>query len=277
MTTGMDWQDAVGRTWAQMYQQTDRSFAGLTDHLLGRIGAKPGHTVLDIGCGAGELALAVARARPRAEVLGMDVSADLIAAARLRAGERSNPRFVEGDGASWSEPGFSPDLLISRHGVMFFADPPKAFAHLRDMATPQAQMVFSCFRAARENAWAAEMAEIVGMPPGDPLAPGPFAFADPQRVEALLTEGGWGRIDFEPFDFAYIAGKGEDPVEDAFAFFSRIGPAAPVLRERKGDERAALEERLRTVLETHRDGDMVVFAAAAWIVTAHADRRFRKR
>ena len=138
-------------------------------------------------------------------------------------------------------------------------------------------MVFSCFRAPRENTWASEMAEIIGLPPSDPAAPGPFAFADPQRVEALLGEGGWGRIDFEPFDFAYIAGKGLDPVEDAFTFFSRIGPAAPALRERAGDERAVLEERMRTCLETHRDGDMVVFSAAAWIVTAHADRRFRQR
>ena len=277
MTTGMDWQDAVGRTWAQMYQQTDRSFSGLTDHLLGRIAAHPGANVLDVGCGAGELSLAVARARPKARGIGLDVSADLIAAARLRAGERSNLRFVDGDGASWSDASFAPDLLVSRHGVMFFADPPAAFAHLRAMATPQAHMVFSCFRSPRENPWASELAEIAGLSPGDPTMPGPFAFADPQRVEAILSEGGWGRIDFEPFDFAYVAGKGADPVEDAFAFFTRIGPAAAALRERDGAERAVLEERLRTVLETHRDGDMVVFAAAAWIVTAHADRRFRSR
>lgn len=277
MTTGMDWQDSVGRTWAQMYPQTDRSFTGLTDHLLSRIAVRPGASVLDVGCGAGELSLAVARARPKAQVVGLDLSAHLIEAARQRARDRSTLRFLEGDAATWQEPGFVPDLLISRHGVMFFADPPAAFAHLRAMATPQAQLVFSCFRSPRENPWASELAEIAGLPPGDPSMPGPFAFADPQRVEAILSEGGWGRIDFEPFDFAYVAGKGADPVEDAFAFFSRIGPAAPVLRERQGAERAELEERLRTVLETHRDGDMVVFAAAAWIVTAHADRRFRSR
>ena len=129
MTTGMDWQESVGRTWAQMYPQTDRSFSGLTDHLLARIAAHAGNTVLDIGCGAGEVSLAIARARPKAQVLGLDVSADLIAAARLRAGERSTLRFVEGDAGSWSEQGFKPDLLVSRHGVMFFPDPPKAFAH----------------------------------------------------------------------------------------------------------------------------------------------------
>ncbi len=277
MTTGADWQEAVGRNWARSYEQTDRSFSGLTDHLLGRIGAYDGDDVLDVGCGAGELSLAIARARPRARVIGVDVSADLVAAARDRAGDRADLRFELGDAAMWQEPGFTPDLIVSRHGVMFFDDPVNAFAHLHGMASSDASLVFSCFRNPRENHWVTGIGELIGSPPSDPDGPGPFAFADPQRVEAILAAAGWGKIDFEPVDFAYIAGKGEDPVSDALAFVSRIGPAAPVLRALEGTARVEAEAKLRGLFEAHRSDDLVAFGAAAWIVTAKADRRHRIR
>lgn len=277
MTTGADWEDAVGRIWAEMYPQTDRSFSGLTERLLARIAGHPGERVLDIGCGAGELSLAIARARPRAEVVGVDVSAHLVAVAQERGAGSTRVRFVQSDASQWEEPAFAPDLLVSRHGVMFFDDPPGAFAHLRDISTPDAQLVFSCFRAPRDNPWASDLAELLGLPAGDPHAPGPFAFADPQRVEAILAEGGWGKLDFEPVDFAWIGGMGEDPVADALRFFSRIGPAATAMRAMEAAAREAALVKVRDWLEANRSGDMVAFKAAAWIVTANADRRHRRR
>jgi len=277
MTTGTEWQDAVGRIWADSWALTDRSFSGLTERLLARIAGFAGEKVVDIGCGAGELSLAIARARPRAEVIGVDVSEDLIRAAWKRAGEHTRARFAHADAATWHEPGFVPDLLVSRHGVMFFDDPPAAFRHLREISDPDAQLVFSCFRHSRDNRWASDMIDMLGLPAGDPRAPGPFAFADPQYVEGILTEAGWGRIDFEPVDFAWIGGMGEDPVADAMHFFTRIGPAAAALRVLQGEAREAMLARVREWLEANQRGDMVAFGAAAWIVTANADRRHRKR
>lgn len=271
MTTGQDWQAQVGRSWADMYVQTDRSFAGLTQHLLERISGQPGNSVLDVGCGAGELAIAVSRARPRGQVLGIDLSADLIAVAEERARHHANVRFAVCDAATWTDSTIKPDLLISRHGVMFFAEPIAAFRHLREAAAPAARMVFSCFRSARENRWASDLAEQLGLPaPADPFAPGPFAFADPQYVEPLLLQAGWRDIDFEPFDYAYIAGQGEAPVADAMRFLSRIGPAAAALRALDADAREGALQRLEQWLTAHRSGDLVVFGGAAWIVTAQA-------
>ncbi|MDE2596826.1 MAG: methyltransferase domain-containing protein [Sphingomonadales bacterium] len=269
MTNGADWQAQVGKSWAEMYSYTDRSFSGLTQRLLDRISGYAGEAVLDVGCGAGELALAVARGRSHARIVGLDLSADLIAAAQTRGGQHGNVEFTVGDGATWRRDFFSPDLLVSRHGVMFFDDPVAAFTHLRDIAVPGAQMVFSCFRAARDNPWMGGMANLLGLPPvADPHAPGPFAFADPQRVEGILGDAGWRNIDLEPVDFAYVAGMGEDPVADAQVMFSRIGPAAPLLRELPDDRRAAVLARMAEWLATNRSGNLVAFPAAAWIVTA---------
>ena len=110
MTTGTEWQGRVGRAWAELHERTDRSLAGLTERLLARIAGLPGSKVLDIGCGAGELSLAIARARPEAHVLGVDVSDDLVAAARKRAGTNPRTLFAVADAAQWSDPHFAPEL-----------------------------------------------------------------------------------------------------------------------------------------------------------------------
>jgi SAM-dependent methyltransferase len=254
-----------------MYQQTDRAFSGLTQRLLERISARVGEAVLDIGCGAGELSLAIARARSRARVIGLDLSPDLIEAAHQRALNHANVEFELGDAATWQHEGFAPDLLVSRHGVMFFDEPLDAFTHLRAISASGSSLVFSCFRSPRENRWASDFSELLGSPPpSDPHAPGPFAFADPQYVEPLLAAAGWQGVDFEPVDFAYIAGKGDDPVGEATGFFSRIGPAAVALRALDDDARHEALDRISALLENHRSGDLVALAAAAWIVTARA-------
>lgn len=271
MTNAQDWQAQVGHNWARMYRQTDRSFTGLTQRLLERLEPVPGREVLDIGCGAGELSLALARVRPGARVTGIDISAELVAVARERAGGRLGAAFEQADAGQWSPPR-APDLLVSRHGVMFFADPVAAFAHLRATAAPAANLVFSCFRSAAENPWASAIAALLpaAAPPGVGYAPGPFAFADPDFVRGVLNEAGWKRIGFDSADFAYIAGQGADPVADALAFFSVIGPFAQALRGIEGEAREIMEHRLHVLLERHASDRLVAFPAAAWIVRAEA-------
>lgn len=271
MTTGSDWKEQVGRSWADSYRLTDRAFSGLTERLLGRIGGCDGKAALDIGCGAGELSLALGRGNPQAQIIGVDVSPDLVAAARQRGDALENVSFVEADAAHWKPDDFQPDLLFSRHGVMFFDVPVMAFANLRQISAPGARLVFSCFRSASLNPWASELASLLELPAsGESTAPGPFAFADEEHVRGILDNAGWQDAAFERVDFAYVAGAGEDPVADALQFFRRIGPAAPALRalDEAGRERA--EGWLRAWLDEHRSGNLVAFEAAAWIVSARA-------
>lgn len=270
MTDIREWQEGVGKVWAASWKLTDRSFASLTEQFLDTLSGIPGTRIVDIGCGAGELSLALARQRHDAEVIGVDVSADLIAAARERAGDNPRLRFVLADAAAWQGDGFQPDLYVSRHGVMFFDDPQAAFANLHAIATRQARLAFTCFRSPEENPWASAIARLLPQGGSRPSAdaPGPFAFADAERVHRLLEGAGWHGVRIEAKDFAYVAGAGEDPVADAIAFFHRIGPAAPVLRSLEGDEREAMLERLADWAGRNLHDGLVVFPAAAWQVTA---------
>jgi SAM-dependent methyltransferase len=274
MTGSSDWQARVGQAWAEEWRRTDRSFAGLTPHLLTAIAGLAGRRVLDLGCGAGELSLAVAAARPEAQVVGVDISGDLIAAARARAAGRVV--FHQADAGTFVDADGPPDLLVSRHGVMFFADPPAVFRHLAGIAAPGARLVFSCFRQPHENPWAGLFASLFAPAPPEPALTypaGPFAFADPAHVERCLS--GWSAVTFTPVDFRYVAGAGNDPVADAVGFFSRIGLAAPRLAALDEDRRAAAQAAMAAILETRVAGGEVAFPAAAWIVCATSDQSDR--
>lgn len=273
MTDGGEWMGRVGSAWAEEWHRTDRSFGELTRVLLDPTQVSDFDMALDIGCGAGEISCGLAIAYPTARVLGIDISPELLAVARRRGAGIANVRFAEADAASWvHERGHRPELLISRHGVMFFADPVVAFAHLRGQATPGARLRFTCFRTTAENEWVRLLAAAVPLPavPADQTAPGPFAFGDPARVERILAAAGWGEIAFRPVDFAMIAGEGEGAVEEALSYFRRIGPAARVMAELPERERVLALERLQARLKAHCRDSRVALPAAAWVVTARS-------
>ena len=269
MITGQEWKDERGRAWADNFTATDRAFSSLTQTMLERLADKPGDEILDIGCGAGELALALARARPKSHVIGVDISPDLLEAARKRGERRANVSFELADAASWSPRGTAPDLLVSRHGVMFFEDPTAAFTSIRTRAAPGAQIFFSCFRNAAENPWSKDVAGLLELPsPPDPFAPGPFAFADEDRVRSILYRAGWKDIRFEAVDFPFVLGLGDEAVAEALHFYTSIGPASAVFAEMEPDERGEAKDRLRGFLEERCKDRILAFRAGAWLVQA---------
>jgi SAM-dependent methyltransferase len=270
MTTGAEWADQTGKSWARECARTDRSFSALTPHLIDHILARgAAHSILDIGCGAGELSLKLSTAKPGAQVLGVDISSELIAVAQSRTPKGARCSFHIADASAWQDDQFRPDLLISRHGVMFFDEPVSAFANLKAAASPGARMVFSCFRDRAENEWANALAAILPpLAPPVPHAPGPFGFADPDHVRDVLTQAGWTMLQHIPVDFEYIAGAGDDPVADAVDFFQAIGPAAPMIRSLEGDAKARVLAKLTALAQSHLSEGQVRFAAAAWIMVA---------
>ena len=268
MTDARDWTGRVGANWAREWARTDRSFAGLTHKLVERLAGHAASDVLDIGCGAGELSLRVGAILPGSRIMGIDLSGDLILEADARRNEGSNCRFAVADASQWRDVAFVPDLLMSRHGVMFFDDPIAAFTNLAQASAPDARLVFSCFRDRLLNSWATEIAALLPEAPlADPRTPGPFAFADQNYVATILEAAGWTDITYDPIDWDFIAGAGDDAIADAVDFFTRIGPAAPVIAALEGSARDEFVGQLQTIALRHHSNDVVSFPAAARIVS----------
>lgn len=225
---------------------------------------------LDIGCGVGSTAMALAAARPDLRVTGADLSRSLVSVALSRVREDAEVRFVVGDALDVAESLAPLDLAVSRHGVMFFADPVAAFTRLHATMAPGGRLVFSCFRARRENDWAATVDAVIGTTPAPAgYAPGPFGFADPAFVRDLLDVTGWRNVNATVHDVSYVVG--DDP-DDALAFYRRIGPAASALAA--AEDRERLEDRLRDLFAARSRNGAVAFTAGIqiWQATARGAR-----
>jgi len=262
------WNGAMGKTWVQMARITDELFEGLAAPLLEAAG-EGASAVFDAGCGAGFTTLALARQLgPEARVVGGDISAPLLEAARERAADAGVPiEFFLGDAGTYDFEPASFDLVVSRLGVMFFADPVAAFANLRRAARAGGRLRFVCWRDPSENPFMTlagrATKDLLDLPPRLPNAPGPYGLADADRTRGILAEAGWERIEVRPFDSLCAM-----PASELMTFFTRIGPLREALDEADDDLRAAALDAVRAAAWEFIDGDRASFEAALWVVDA---------
>jgi SAM-dependent methyltransferase len=270
-----EWATKSGSVWARRWRDTDAGLAGLSPHLLAAVKAcapaRP-FRAFDIGCGPGTTTIDVAAACPDAEIIACDVSPDLAEIAHQRTADLPRIRVVEGDAETLAASEGLFDLFFSRHGVMFFPDPIRAFRSFRNAADPGASIVFSCFQSWEANPWASELASAAAGRelPAPGREPSGFAFADPDYVRGILRTSGWNGAESQDVKFDYVAAGGVSPVEAALGFFTELGPSSRVLESLAEDQREAALQRMRSVIEEHYEGTAVVFPAAAWIWTAKA-------
>ncbi|HUQ04960.1 MAG TPA: class I SAM-dependent methyltransferase [Kofleriaceae bacterium] len=267
------WNDASGRTWVELQEILDHSLAPFVPVLVDAAFPGEGGRVLDIGCGAGATTLAMARrVGPTGACAGADISAPLVAAAQARAAAEgvTTARFVEADAQTYAFEAGAFDAVISRFGVMFFDDPPAAFANIRRAARRDAALAFVAWRGPRENPFMTAPARAGAslfpeMKPPDPDAPGMFAFADGDKVRRILDASGWADVDVGAIDVPCTVAE-----EHLLTYGTRLGALAPLLRTADADTRARAVELVAGAYAPFvRDG-AAHFTAACWLVRARS-------
>ena len=245
----------------------------VSDRLIVAAAPKPGDRVIDVGCGCGATTIDfAARVGPGGEVLGLDISAPMLARARQRAPQNLPVRLELADATVYDFEPDGADLVVSRFGVMFFADPARSFANLRTGLKPGGRLVFACWREAKQNPWLIVPLREAGkhapaLPETGAEAPGPFAFANEARVRRILSDAGYADIDLEPqdLDLDLAAGQGLDTAVKAAM---TIGPTSRMLDGQSEAVRAAATADIRKALATHAQGESVPLGGAIWLVSA---------
>lgn len=263
------WNQEAGERWAAGHERLEPILAPFGEALIDAADLPMSGCVVDVGCGCGATTIMAAEASPELEVVGIDISRPMLEVARTRPAPEG-VRFEEADAGAAKLAPKSVDRIISRFGVMFFPEPTAAFANLHGWLAPGGRMAVLVWNPLPDNAWMAVPLSIVrrhvALEPPKEDVPGPFSLADPQRLEGILREAGFGTVEQRVLDLPM---RVDGSMEDVLAFYLERGPVAAALEEASAPARDAVIEDLRTALTKRHDGSGVTMAAAARLVVAH--------
>lgn len=266
------WDGAEGQYWAEHQARFDQTIRPHHAQLMAAAAIAAGERVLDIGCGNGLTSRDAARAAgPTGEVVAVDLSGPMLGRAQQLAKDEGlgNIRFEQGDAQVYRFEPEAFDVVMSRFGVMFFADPVAAFSNIAAAVRAGGRLAMLVWQSPSANEWASSLLGPLAMgrelPKPPPGAPGPFSLGDPDHLRGILTEAGFRDAAFTPSEQIFDVGKDTD---DAYRFVSGLQPVLKMLEDLDEATRAQALENLRDVVAAHETPEGVTFRSAAWVVTA---------
>jgi SAM-dependent methyltransferase len=262
------WNGPMAAAWIERLDTLERGLAGINDALMAFAALKRGMTVLDIGCGPGTTTEQIA-AVTGGRTVGLDISKPLIDAAKARS--RGTTEFIEADATDYPfRPEF--DLVFSRLGLMFFADPVASFANLRRALRPGGRLASLVWAPMEEIPYLIEPLDAVRdlLPPVElppPDAPGGYALADSARTRRILEQSGWQAIGLRHITPPSFLGA---TLPEAVEAACNLGPIARRFHEADEPTKTEVRRRIAAVLARFETSEGVAPPAACWLIEAQA-------
>ena len=239
--------------------------APVTDALLGALEPQPGHVVLELASGTGDVAAALAGRVAR--VLSTDVSPAMVDAARRRGLAGVEHRIMDMQALDLAEK--SVDAVVCRCGYMLVPDPASALRETRRVLRPGGRLAFATWAPAERNPWATAFGPVLLarglLEPPKPEEPGQFALSSPEQIGELVRRAG--------FDEVAVREVGVESRFDDWDDYRRTMTSLAVsLREALGgldrSTRAEVDEAARARVEPYRVGSGYALPGVALVTAA---------
>jgi SAM-dependent methyltransferase len=176
---------AVWSSGGAEYDRVSRGIADSIEHCVLRLDPRPSERILDLATGTGWTSRAVARRG--AKVVGADIAADLVAAARERAkAEGLDIDYRVGDAEKLPFADGEFDAVISTCGVMFASRPEAAAAELARVTRKGGRVALTTWLPDSNLFKMFLVMKPYMPPPPNPAPPSPFAWGTAERVRELL-------------------------------------------------------------------------------------------
>ena len=261
---------AISAGWRKHDDLITNGTAPATERMLDVAGIGVGMRLLDLASGTGEPALTAARrVGPDGFVLATDLVEDMLAFAREKAARDSlghvEFRCCDAETLEVEESSF--DALTCRWGIMFMPDPTVALARARAALRPGGRAAVATWSAPEKNPFAALPLSVVqrhaNVPAPPPDAPGIFAFADPERLKAVMEQAGFTEITVEEVHVPMME------VDSGAAYWQVMrdlaGPIVALIEQLPPETQTKVAEEIGEAAEALRDGDTVRVSGVSWV------------
>jgi SAM-dependent methyltransferase len=254
-TSYANWQ-RVASGWERRDEQQWEASAPVGRNLVERLRLQPGATVLELAAGVGRTGLLAADAVGAAgRVIVSDFSPAMLDAARRLADRRGleNVEHRLVDAEDIELPDGSVDAVLCRWGYMLVADPGKALAETRRVLRPGGRLAFSVWASPDANPWASVVGRTLVargvMPPPEPAAPGMFALAQTERIEAVVRTAGFESVEIEDIALRFAYDSFDEYWTVTLELGASLSTAVAALTD---EQQAAVRSAVREAAEPYR-------------------------
>jgi ubiquinone/menaquinone biosynthesis C-methylase UbiE len=189
--------NAASSAWEHYDAWVEANMRPVTDWIVTASGAAPGMDALDLACGIGQPARAVARkVLPGGRVIATDLSPQMVAATKRKVAEEGldhvEVREMGLEEITFADASF--DVVTCRFGLMFAPEPERALKEIHRVLRPGGRYAIAAWDEPSKNPFFMSMAQPLidrGVsPPVDPSLPGPFRLSRPGELERVVRAGG---------------------------------------------------------------------------------------
>ena len=272
--TASDWMSTRGEKWRANMVEMEASLAPVDAPLLAALALDAPYRIADIGCGGGATSLELLRQAPRgSQIVGLDISPAMVEAANARIPPaETRLRFELADVGSAAKPAQLYERMGSRFGVMFFDDPASAFANLRQWLAPRGRIAFAVWASPDDNHWFLSVREVVArlveLPKPEPDAPGPYRYADVEKLLSVLRGAGFSDVAAQPFRTELPVGGTLSPEQAARFTLGSFSTFAELLTHAGEHALSSAQTALSARFQTYYRDGAVRLPASVHIVTA---------
>lgn len=267
------WRESA-KYWSQHSETIHQMFVPLTRALIERAGIQQGQKVLDVAGGAGEPSLTIAGlVGPEGSVTFTDGVAQMVETARARAQQRglSNIQFQQTVAESLPFPDESFDVVVSRLGVMLFADPDMAIREMLRVLKPGGRLAFAVWGKSDINPFCYLVTRVmdqhVKSPAADPDAPSAFRFAEPGKLTSVMKQAGAINVEEDMVTFDI-----EAPISPR-QFWTMRSQTSDTLREKlttlSADEQAEIAIEIEQAVKEFFPANQMKFPAQFIVATGN--------
>lgn len=266
-----DWNRVAGG-WEKWDRFFEEQLTFLNHRLAADARLRPGLHVLDLGSGTGYPALLDAQiVGPDGSVIGMDLAAQMLEAARRKATRLglANVTFRTGDVTALPFETASFDAVTSRFCLMFLPQIPKAVAEITRVLRPGCWVAAAVWSSPDKNPSISLSMEairnVVELPPPDLDAPGIFRLAKPGELAGMLQQAGLVDVMEQEFlaEWSYASAE-----EYYTSLMELAAPIQNLMATLSADQSQRVKQLILEAVSQYQRGNRIIFPIAVRLVAA---------